>query len=209
MDKIPADEVDAYACISLNRYNLSRFLEEFHSAVRLFEFLERGGGPPSVGVFGGQFIKFRMIAARDGALNIYHFRCSLDAVRKQLPTCPTLAKTTDCFKLRSALRKFDEYFPHAESVRHAVAHTGELNRSPARMRQQKQRIGHVGVGFASGAGSLLLDALYERTFSVGIKGGVFSVTLDATSIEKLGEIIRLVDDAFAAPSAAPQPKSEN
>ncbi len=70
---IPPDEKDAYECIVLNRMNLFRFAQEFATSVALFEFLERGGQSPSAGVLGGEFIKWRIIAARDGALNVYHF----------------------------------------------------------------------------------------------------------------------------------------
>jgi hypothetical protein len=83
---IPPDEKDAYGCIVANRANLFRFEHDLARSTALFEFLERGGGPPSAGVLGGEFTIWRMIAARDGALNIYHFGCSLDAIKKQLPT---------------------------------------------------------------------------------------------------------------------------
>ncbi len=79
----------------MNRANLSRFLEEFEISVALFELLERGGGPPSRGVLGGLFINYRIIAARDGAMNIFHFGCSLETIKKQLPACPRLAQKTD------------------------------------------------------------------------------------------------------------------
>ena len=57
-------------CVYINYFNMSQFLERFRRSVKLFEFPERGGAPPSVGVFGGEFIQYRIIAARDGALNL-------------------------------------------------------------------------------------------------------------------------------------------
>src|SRR5215212_7552350 len=86
----PIAEIDAYQCVSINRFNLRHFASEFQNSVALFELLERGGGPPSTGVFGGVFILYRIIAARDGALNVYHFKCCLEAIKKQLPDCPSL-----------------------------------------------------------------------------------------------------------------------
>jgi hypothetical protein len=110
----------------MNKANLTRFLDEFRMSVALFELLERGGGPPSVGVFGGEFMNYRMIAARDGALNIFHFGCSLEALKKQLARCPSLASRTNAVKLRNAIKQFGSYFPHADNVRNAVAHAGSF-----------------------------------------------------------------------------------
>ena len=173
MTDIPEAEREAHECVSSNRLNLGRFLDEFQRSVRLFELLERGGGPPSVGVFGGEFVQFRMIAAKDGALNVYHFGCSLRALRAQLPTCPTLARQTDAKKLREATKSFQRDFPHIASVRHAIAHAGELYETPRSMRENEQKNDEVFDAGTSSSGGLLLGALYERTYSVGFAGPCF------------------------------------
>jgi hypothetical protein len=185
----------------MNRLNLVRFLDEFQKSVALFELLERGGGPPSVGVFGGPFIHYRMIAARDGALNIFHFGCSLEAIKKQLPKCASMAQRSDAVKLRNAVKQFKNYFPHADNVRHAIAHAGELFSSPEKIKANEQKSDHQGIGFSSLAGGHLIGAIYERTYSVSNHGLVFSVTLDNESIAKLVHIVSLVDDAFQGPAA--------
>src|SRR4051812_12686370 len=102
MNDIPEAEQEAHACIAVNRLNLSRFFEEFQRSVRLFELLERGGGPPSAGVLGGEFIHYRIIAARDGALNIFHFGCALEAVRKQLYRPRFVRHRIACYAARAA-----------------------------------------------------------------------------------------------------------
>lgn len=196
---IPPEESEAYHCIIANKFNLGRFLEQFQISVSLFELLERGGGDSSVGVLGGIFIKYRIIAARDGGLNIYHFGCSLEAIKKQLPTCRTLSKKIDAIKVRNTVKQFAAYFPHCDNVRHAVAHAGEVFSSPESMRGHTQRSDHKGVGFESAAGSIFGEALYERTYSVSNNGQIFSVMLDQASIDKLGHIISLMNDAFEAP----------
>jgi hypothetical protein len=190
----------------LNRFNLYYFIEEFKRSVALFELLERGGGPPSVGVFGGDFIYYRIIAARDGALNIFHFGCSLEAVQKQLPTCPALARKTSAVGIRNAVKKFREYFPHCDNVRHAVAHTGEQAKNPRVMRQNEQKASHEGHGFSTSAGGQLVQAIYERTYTVTLKGDFFTVQLDPEETKKLTHVRYLVDFAFAniaAPDVLP------
>jgi len=188
---------DARNCVLINRANLTHFLNEFQISVALFELLERGGNP-SAGVFGGVFIQYRIIAARDGALNIFHFGCSLDAIKKQLPRSPSLVRQTDAIKLRNAVKQFNSFFPHADNVRHAVAHAGEMFRSPQRMKENEQKTDHKGVGFSSVAGGFLIGALYERTYSVSNLGQIFSVTLDSGAVQKLAKVILLVDEAFQA-----------
>lgn len=76
-------------CLAANRLNLSRFYDGFVLAEQLFELLERGGGPPTLGVLGGTFIQFRTIAAKEGAMNIFHFGNTLLAIKRQIPLCPS------------------------------------------------------------------------------------------------------------------------
>lgn len=89
-------------CLAANRSNLGSFCEAFSTAAQLFELLERGGGPPSAGVLGGPFIQFRIIAAKESAMNIFHFGNTLDAIKKQIPRCPTSQNTVDVTKVREA-----------------------------------------------------------------------------------------------------------
>ena len=206
---VPESEADAYQCIFANKATLFIFALNFQFSVQLFEFLERGGGPPSVGVFGFPFTLYRMIAARDGALNIYHFKCSLDALKKQLPTSPTIAKYVDAIKVREALKQFNKYFPNTDNIRHAISHAGEMQPTPRRQKQNIQKKDESFHGGASGAGGLFMGAIYEKTYTVGIEGTVFSVSLDNESIRKLNHTISMIDEAFQGASAptVPQPKN--
>lgn len=184
-------EQEAAQIMRINRLNLRRFAEEFSRSVALFQLLERAGGPPSVGVLGGVFVLWRIIAARDGALNIYHFSCSLDAVRQQVP------KSTDISKLRTAVKLFNSYFPHACNIRHAIAHAGELVKNPGKIKENIQKADYQSIDFISAAGNLITNALYERTYSVGHEGAGFFLQMDATSIDKPSRVISLVEEAFA------------
>jgi hypothetical protein len=169
---------------------------EFQNSVNLFELLERGGGPPSVGVFGGVFSLYRMIAARDGALNIYHFGRSLAAIRNQLGACRSITNI-DRKKVREAGKVFRLHFPHVDSVRHAIVHAGELYNTPAKMENEELKR-HTSFGAAGGT---LMSALSERTYSIGFEGEVFSVTLDNQTISILITIRNSVDSAFPVPTS--------
>jgi|tagenome__1003787_1003787.scaffolds.fasta_scaffold20972553_6 hypothetical protein len=69
------------------------------------------------------------------------------------------------------------------------------------MKSNQQKARHEGVGFSSGPGGYLINALCERTYSVGNHGLVFNVTLDGAAISNLETVIALVDGAFQAPAA--------
>ena len=70
--------------VALNKSNLGDFHVALQTAVNLFIVLERGGDP-SREVLGGEFIQYRIVAARDACLNLYHFERSLDAIVKLAP----------------------------------------------------------------------------------------------------------------------------
>jgi hypothetical protein len=150
---LPPHEGEICACVGMNRVNLHTFAQGFALAAQLFELLERGGGPPQVGVFGGVFIQYGIVAAKEGALNIYHFGCSLDALRGQVGRCPSTRGTVDIVKLRQADKLFKRHFPNADTIRHAVAHAGEIWTSPARAKQHQLRENHSWAGGAVSAGS--------------------------------------------------------
>jgi hypothetical protein len=183
---IPDEEWDAYLCISINRANLSRFVMDFANSIELFEFLERGGRPKSAGVLGGQFAKWRIIAARDGALNTYHFGCSLKAIQKQLPTCPTLNSRLNAIAIRNIVKEFKSSFPHCDTIRHAIAHAGECHKTPRKLKQNTDETG----GFAFGS-------IHNRTYTIGFEGARFSVTMDTSALRKLSNIREAIEDEFA------------
>jgi hypothetical protein len=196
MGTVPENEKDVRECISFARMNLRRFAESFQLSVSLFEFLERGGGPPSVGVFGGIFIQYRIIAARDGALNLSHFRCSLDALIKLIPNCPSVAKCANLDLIKFARETFDEYFPDTDTIRNAIAHAGEIHNTPIKLKTSVTMKTRKTRGAAFGAGGIPMHSLFERTYSLGRSGKLFSVDVNSVSVSRLTEIILLVDRAF-------------
>lgn len=188
-------EEDICACVRMNRVNLQTFLGNFAYAAQLFQLLERGGGPPQVGVFGGVFIQFRIIAAKEGALNIYHLGCSLDALRGQVGRCPE-TRGLDAIKLREADKLFKRHFPNADTIRHAIAHAGEVWTSPARAKQHQLHEDHSWVGGFVSAGDYQVSGLFERTYSLQWGGRMFEVQMDASTVQKLSDVLALVHSAF-------------
>ncbi len=195
-DLLSPEEEEICLCVSANRLNLAGFVKSFVQAIQLFDLLERGSGPPSVGVFGGIFIEYRIIAAKEGAMNIYHFGCTPDALRHQVGRCPRTRTIVDARKLKQAFILFNRHFPHANNTRHAVAHAGEIWTSPAKAREHRQKKAYVSTGGSIAAGAFLSAMLFERTYSVGWAGMVFEVQMGESTTQKLVDVLSLAHSAF-------------
>ncbi|MGH6854255.1 MAG: hypothetical protein ACREDN_02425 [Aestuariivirga sp.] len=66
------------------------------------------------------------IAARDGAMTIFHFGRTVELTRAYLPKCPTVLSLIDQVALRESGKLLRVHFPHFEAVRHSVGHAAEL-----------------------------------------------------------------------------------
>ena len=170
------------------------FETQFSRAVALFDLLERAD--PPLDVLEGESFAYRMIAARDGALSVYHFKRCLDAIKKQLPRSRSLSAAVDSSKISAIVKRFAVPFPHADNVRHGIAHAGETFSSPEKMEFSSMKVPRCGPGFAVDEGGYLLAALHGRTYSVGNKGDVFSVTPNDVATSNLSTVRTSVTEAL-------------
>jgi hypothetical protein len=193
---ISEDEQSIVDCIVFNRNNLSTFVENFYHAAALFELLERGGNP-NAGVLGGEFFYYRIIAARDGALNVYHFGKTLDAIKSFAPRCPAAAFTVSMIDLDNASKQFNEAFPNIDIIRHAIAHAGELNDAPTKLKSNTTRRSRNAHGISVGPGALFTHGLYQRSYHIGRSGKVFTLAIDQATLKKLTELTNLIRNAFS------------
>jgi hypothetical protein len=66
---------------------------------------------------------WRQIAARDGALQIYHIGAVIGKFREHLRSSPTLQSLLDRQKLRNATKLFESYFPNYRLIRDSIGHS--------------------------------------------------------------------------------------
>jgi hypothetical protein len=183
-------------CIFKNVVSLTVLLEQLKKAVALFDLIERTDSPSDV--LRNEYFEYRMIAARDGALAVFHFGCCLEAIKKQLPRSNSLSAVVEIVKIRDIATRFSALFPHVDHVRHGIAHAGQVFESPEKIKQTGMKVRRYGPGFAVDEGGYLLSALNDRTYSVGNRGEVFSITLDPTAISNLHSVLSSVQEAFQA-----------
>jgi hypothetical protein len=91
------------------------------------------------------------MAARDGAMSIYHFGSTVEAIKSSLPACPTLNSQVDHSTLRTAKKSFEGAFPRYKDIRHVVSHSADFVASLAQREAHsikwpfKKTVGSVGV----------------------------------------------------------------
>lgn len=131
-------------------------------------------------------VSWRFTAAHEGALLIFHFGKSLEAVRDQLSKSPAIA--ADRLIIRRALKTYRGNFPNAEIIRHATAHAGELQNTPAKLRKSKAE--SPISAWAAGHSPERID---HDKYVASMEGNSFKYEVSDASIAKLEEIIGLVD----------------
>jgi len=180
LDSYAAKFYYAVALFDMASENLGRFLQDDRSKVQ--PSLERCRA-------------WLTLAARDGAMTVFHFAKTLDAVKSGVAGSKNISATLDHTQFRSIRREFREHFPNFEPVRHAVAHSGEL------LKDEKRRSENTFSGSFDGPGLLIRDStdvfvsemLVDRTFSNTFDGKIISYDL---SWENWRVLDKIVSDLF-------------
>jgi hypothetical protein len=192
--RLPARPEDV---VHLNYVNVRRFAFDFEMSVELFNLLDQLP-------VDGRLFQYKMIAARNGALSLYHFKYSLSAVKNQLPTSSTHARKVDAASICKALQTFKADFPDIDLVRHAIAHAGELWETPKKMALNRVRSPGHDVPVLPGHVPVIVGLLSQTTYSLAHKGKMVSVEITPESVAKLKVSLQMVVRAFrdAAPNAS-------
>jgi hypothetical protein len=129
--RIPPEEMPAFLHIVQLLAGLRRYEHELRLAVYLFEYSQQAAHEVSdfttrelaLWTTGG----WQSMAARDGALTIYHFGRAIQGLQSSFRFCPTLRDLVDHEAIRQAKKDFDVAFPHNIQIRHAVSHVADLS----------------------------------------------------------------------------------
>ena len=186
----PDREAEAIGHLSLALSSLNSYVINFEAALALFDFcgaIRAASGVPPQGPLSDRIMlmSWRFLAARDGAMTIFHFGKTLQAIRRfGFSNCPTFKAKLDHAQLRIGEKLFRQWFPDFEKVRHSVAHSAELSRdSKSHMRNSVR-------------GVLIRDVLNERNFQNSYAGRVLSYDIDTTTLLHLKSVRNRVYAAF-------------
>ena len=145
-----------------------------------------------------------VIAARDGAMSIYHFRKTLEGLDACIGQLPSLHAATNRPHRKRARRVFEARFPHFIKVRHAVAHSGERSglAYDEHVFSGSWSNGHMTFPHANTMDITLIDVLSQRQYSNTWGNEVVSYKID---IDSLTALASSRDEAYLAFTASAVP----
>jgi hypothetical protein len=135
------------------------------------------------------------MAARDGAMTVYHFSGVIDAIKKSQKNTPTLRALVDGKRIRAAGRQFKVHFPQFEQIRHAIAHDAEFAATPELKRKHRSPEDKITL---EGHELTIGDSFDAETvkFCTSIDGHRVSYELSRASLNNLIAVQREVYGAF-------------
>jgi hypothetical protein len=139
----------------------------------------------------GLSLRWKFIAASDGAMTIFNFYQTMNGIRKEFRNCPTLKSMVDHSKLRSATKQFEQQFPNFGAIRRAAAHKSELSAT----KEDYDRESYTGpdpspMFNTAGFKNVMLNGFIRNTgeFSQTIEGKIVTYCLNSTTTEILKSI---------------------
>ena len=149
---------------------------------------------------------WQSMAARDGALSIYHFGRAIEGLKNSLRFCPTLNAKVDHKKIRIAAKSFDATFPNNIAIRAAVAHVADFSKTP------QDKFFHAVKGifklrwFSSDdptGVTWLPGNMNGHTYAATVNGKAYAYDLTLENAEKLRAIKLQIYSAFDATTRRP------
>lgn len=181
-----------HLCLLLG--DLNSYVRDFGAALDLFDMciaramaLEKGGLPEhSLRKEKDKTRRWKFMAARDGAMTVFHFGKTLQAINDQVFPCGPILSLINENALRQAAKQFGKDHPRFEAVRHSIAHLAEFKANAAIMQEHAE--GHI----------FLQERLDGRKFQFTFEGKIVEYELDYATIQKLEEVKLLAFSAFEA-----------
>ena len=180
--------------LNMSLAGMGTYLQSFRAAVALFDFaapiatpLESPTGFPPHDVV----IRWPYIAARDGAMNIYHFRVAMEAAKASAHQLQLVRDAINWTKVRAATKRFQTQFPDFEKIRHAVAHAADLGKTLKEQRRNRIKGPRTGplVRLSAGASVTIANSLINQTFATTIGGQLVSYDVTTETADKLEAIM--------------------
>lgn len=205
---IPAREIPSFLHIQAQLAELGLYERHLLLAVYLYEYSSQAASEItdfarlewSLWTTGG----WQSMAARDGAMTIYHFGCAIDGIKKSLPMCPTLNAKIDRRKLKDASNIFSSSFPGYLALRHVVAHVADFSQT------LEKKVSHAVKGrFKKGlfrsddpnGVTWFGGNMNGSTYAVTYEGEAFTYDLSRETVAKLRSVKNRIYSAFCGPQA--------
>ena len=200
----PYDEAKALdVYLSVNQMGMQ--LYAFEQCVALFEFLSDHAKDAPIDNHEEGFKRawWRFVPAQQGALAIWHFRKSLDALRTSVNRHRSISSAVDTSAIKAAIEvTFRAKFPDWHELRFGVAHYSEAHFSTERG-QAHSAPGPSVFGLEIPlADQLQATAIVNGRFGMTVDGKEVSYAVSQQSVEALRTIYDQVIDALEVPVGA-------
>lgn len=197
---VPEPQQHALQLVGHALDNLEYYTNGFMSALKLFDYCVNHTKKQKDKRNRNTYRSWQFIAARDGALAIYHFACALNALSQSLNECKVLGTRMPAGALRHCKKKLNAKFPNLVRMRHAVGHAGEK----ASTTRQHEQHGFTGTYIRDGLklknvhNYVITDHLFRRTYCNTWGGKIESYKLNSNSLTSLIMVRDAVFDAVEA-----------
>jgi hypothetical protein len=204
--RIPAAQMAAFLHLSQLLAELGLYERRLLLAVYLYQYAQTAGWELrndwkrmefSLWTTGG----WQQIAARDGALTIYHFGRAIEGLRESFGACPALSSQVDHHKIRRAYKDSNQPSRTFIEIRAAVAHVADFSGTTQKKFFHSVKGIFKAKWFSSNnpAGiTWLAGNMNDHTFAVTLEGKAYTYDLSLQSAERIREIKLQIFSAFDA-----------
>ncbi|MGP0093936.1 MAG: hypothetical protein ACLPKB_28935 [Xanthobacteraceae bacterium] len=198
---VPRQEWESVSHLERVLDSLDYFVGSFRAAVALFDFSHAQvrhaiESQKERIIIPKDIREWQFIAARDGAMSIYHIGKVLKEINPILNTCPTIRARTNHDLLRITRKKFLSLFPRFESIRHTSAHAAEYIADMTGKHAITGPVSHSIIRAGPGAKITIAGVLNDREFLSTFEGKLQSYEISDRTIAKLTKITQEFYSAF-------------
>jgi hypothetical protein len=150
---------------------------------------------------------WQSMAARDGALTIYHFGRAIEGLKNSLRFCDALGALVDHRKIKNAGKLFEAAFPDSIAIRNAVAHIADFSQTLDKKTSHAVKGPFNKKWFASDDPegiTWLPGNMNGHTYAVSYHGKAFTYELSFENASKLRAVKNLIYSAFEAATSRDQ-----
>jgi hypothetical protein len=186
LELLPEQERDPAWLLQNLVGRLAAYVRAFQTAIGLFDHAD---ALAKTNMSDDRYCHWRHIAARDGAMTIYHFGCVL-LNGSSMAACPSLQKLIVPSPMRTARQRFKSKFPNANDIRNVVAHDAEVFDSPKKIGQHALGDNRVGqrVSKTKSPRLAIQNSLLDRSLQTTYEGRIISYDLSVETSHLLSDI---------------------
>ena len=203
IDNTPEERDAVHHCMTCF-VSIDSYCTALCRAVELFNFADTHANMWSKSPYNGDgqlrmFLSWKLIAARDGAMSIYHFTKAMEGANYWANKSKSIGPFVQREVTKAAGKNLREAFPRIEAIRHAVAHAGEINKSRDHVKEHSIQRGldNSFVKSDNTSNVIINNCLSGATFTMTWQGELLEYDINSVSAQALQAVRNLYFSAFS------------